>query len=231
MWLSHRHAGVLISSFLVCLSKADYISPLHFAALQQRQGCPASYFSCEDQGLGSVFDGTCCADGQKCALDSNNQAACCPTNAVCTGTVGTPTTTQSYITNQYFAFPAIPTSFPNTAACANAVSACSENYAACTSDLASGTGGYGVTIVVPGDGGTTVAPTHTTVGLASATSICSSLSSAACHGLQSTRCSVTGSSAGFFVGTENAAMPRITAGPCMIGRVMAGVGLGVWGAL
>lgn len=85
-----------------------------------------------------------------------------------------------------------------------------------------------MTISVPGGGGVTVQPTHTQLAVSSATSICASLSSQACHGLVVGRCATTGTTGGFVVGTANAA-PRITGAPCMVG-MMAGVGLGVIGA-
>ncbi|ORY66482.1 uncharacterized protein BCR38DRAFT_314464, partial [Pseudomassariella vexata] len=157
---------------------------------------------------GTVFAGTCCADGQLCSLDSNGKAACCPSGAVCTGTVasttgGTPTA--SFVTNSLYAFPAIPTSFSNAGQCSSAVNACSRNYESCTSGLVSGTGGYAVTVAVPGGGGTTVAPTHVTIPIESATSVCSSLSSKACYGIQSSVCTVTGTTGVFNIGTENMA--------------------------
>ncbi len=48
------------------------------AALHRRQqnGCLANFYSCADQG--SAFNGVCCQLGQSCALDANNQPACCP---------------------------------------------------------------------------------------------------------------------------------------------------------
>ncbi|KAI0136271.1 hypothetical protein BJ170DRAFT_601075 [Xylariales sp. AK1849] len=241
--IPHDRASALISSLcLVSLAYADlvYIQPVAYAAAAARRddpvarrddACPANYFSCSSQG--SAFAGICCASGQLCALDTSNSAACCPSGAVCTGAAPstlTGTVTQvSYISNSLFVFPAIATSFSNAAACSAAYSSCSANYAACTSDLASGTGGYGVTVNVPGGGGVTVQPTHTQLDVASATSVCSSLESAACHGLSSARCSSTGSGDGFTIGgSGNAAGPMITVAPI---AAMAGVGFGMLGAL
>ena len=69
--------GALLLAIVASLAEAQqYISPLHYAAIEKRQGCPADFFSCEDQG--SVFQGTCCQTGQTCALDQDNEAACCP---------------------------------------------------------------------------------------------------------------------------------------------------------
>lgn len=208
--------------------------------LKQRQaGCIANTYSCASQG--AAFADVCCANGQVCALDAANQPACCPSGAVCTGTApasfsppSAATGSVSFVANSYFSFPYIATSFADRAACTSAVSQCSANYAACTSDLqgANGAGaGYGVTIIVPGGGGTTVAgATQVSLAPTSASSICSSLSSVACFGLQSSQCTQSGTTNGFVVGgTGNVARP--TAMPCVgvVGAVAAGVGLGVMG--
>lgn len=141
---------------------------------------------------------------------------------VCTGTAPAtaplPTAAASYVPNSYFPFPYAPATFHNSAACSSAVSQCSVNFAACMTDLQEGNG-YAVTIIVPGGGGTTVGA-ETSVG-ASATPICSSLSSVACSGLQSTQCAQ--------YGTANmAALPRQTMA-CIVG-VAAGLGAVVLGA-
>lgn len=94
-----------------------------------------------------------------------------------------------------------------------------------------------MTIIVPGKGGTTVAPKgNPAVGLASATSICSSLSSEACHGLRQEFCSNRGKSTeGFYVGTGAANVAARPTGACngmgFAGVVAAGVGLGVMNGL
>lgn len=86
------------------------------------------------------------------------------------------TTVVSYVPNVYFSFPYIATYFANPGFCSAAVSQCSANYAACTDHLGGAGqvgGGFGVTIVVPGGGGTTItAGAGTTVDVARATSIC-----------------------------------------------------------
>ena len=209
---------------------------------RQTAGCIANTFSCASQG--AAFANICCANGQVCALDASNQPACCPSGAVCTGTApasyvppstATAAASVSYVANSYFSFPYIPTSFGDRAACTSAVSQCSANYAACTSDLqganAGAGAGYGVTIIVSGGGGTTVAgATQVSLAPTSASSICSSLSSVACFGLQSSQCTQSGTTNGFVVGgSGNIARP--TAMPCVgvVGAVAAGVGLGVMG--
>ncbi|KAI1375564.1 hypothetical protein F4677DRAFT_110779 [Hypoxylon crocopeplum] len=234
MRLTPCRYAALFSIAATTLVLADpVVNPLEYGAfedfspVQRRQiDCPDNYFSCEDYG--AAFAGTCCENGQLCALDAHSQAACCPTTATCTGVAPTgPTPTVSYVSNTYFSFPYIQTSFANQAACTSAISQCSRNYQACVSDLADASGAvYGVTIVVPG-GGTTVAATQGT-GLpsATATSVCSSLSSEACYNLQSSQCTQAGTTAGFIIGTGNQAA-RPTAA-CVAG-VIAGVGLGLMG--
>lgn len=137
--------------------------------------------------------------------------------------------------NAYFSFPYAPTSFADAAACSSAVSQCGADYSACTSRLegAGGTGG-GVTVVVPGQqgsGATTVVgggQASVTLATASATSICSSLSSAACGDLQSGICSGAGvTTGGFIVGTGTGNVAARQTG-CAVGIVVAaGVGLGI----
>ncbi|KAL2157428.1 hypothetical protein VTH06DRAFT_6120 [Thermothelomyces fergusii] len=214
------------------------------AIARRQQSCLDNFFSCADQG--PAFDGTCCQNGQRCALDVNNEPACCPINAVCTGTVPAsfvtpdpagPTPVVSYVPNEFFSFPYIATYFPNPGYCSAAVMQCSSNYAACTSQLARvgfvGDGGYAVTVVVPGGGGVTVtAAAGISVDAAAATSICSSLSSVACGGLEANMCTWSGTATdGFYFGTgaENpAARPTAAACAGMVGVFAAGVaGLGL----
>ncbi|KAI0387302.1 hypothetical protein F5Y04DRAFT_239898 [Hypomontagnella monticulosa] len=235
MRLTPYQYAALVSIAATSLVLADSaVNPLEYGTfedyspVQRRQlDCPDDYFSCEDRG--PVFAGTCCQNGQLCALDAHSQAACCPSTATCTGVAPSgPTQSVSFVSNTYFQFPYIPTSFANSVACTSALDQCSRNYQACVTAIAgSGSGGYGVTIVVPGGGGTTVAPTQAT-GLpsATATSVCSSLSSQACYNLQDSQCTQAGTTQGFIIGTGNYAA-RPTAA-CVAG-VIAGVGLGIVG--
>ncbi|KAI0899380.1 hypothetical protein F4806DRAFT_452544 [Annulohypoxylon nitens] len=234
MRLTPRPYAALFSIAATTFALAEPIgNPLGYSAIQhfnpifQRDvTCPADYFSCEDRG--AAFAGTCCENGQLCSLDAHSSAACCPTTATCTGVAPTGTSVSvSYVSNTYFTFPYIPTSFANSVACTSALNQCSSNYQACVSDLAGSAGGvYGVTIVVPGGGGTTIAATQgTALPSATATSVCSSLSSEACYNLQTSQCASAGSTGGFVVGNQ---APRPTAA-CMAG-VIAGVGLGLMGA-
>lgn len=163
-------------------------------------------------------------------------------SAVCTGTAPAsfvpPSTSISYVPNAYFSFPYAPTSFADAAACSSAVSQCGANYDSCTSRLegaaaGGGSSGGGVTVVVSGQAGTTVVggggQAGVTLATASATSICSSLSSVACGGLQSGMCTGAGVTTGGFVigtgtGTGNVAARQTG---CVVGMmVVAGVGAG-----
>lgn len=201
-------------------------------ARQTTSGCISGTFSCAtDQG--AAFSGICCASGQVCTLDVSSSAACCPSGDVCTGTAPSSyrapsTTSASYVNNQFFSFPYIATSFSNAGACSKAVSQCSVNYAACTAGLEGAGGSGGVTVVVGGSttvGGSAAA----TYATSSATSICSSLSRVACSGIQDSYCTA-GSTAGFSVGSANAAA-RPTGIPCVgiVAGVAAGVGFGMVG--
>ncbi|KAK4144634.1 uncharacterized protein C8A04DRAFT_27570 [Dichotomopilus funicola] len=212
------------------------VPPAHAVAFAKRQECLTNFFSCADQG--AVFNGVCCQNGQRCALDEANSPACCPFNAVCTGTAPatfvTPnpadaTTAVSFVPNSFFSFPYIATSFANPGHCSAAVSQCSANFAACTAQLGSDSGnggGYAVTVVVPGGGGTTVAPANgISVDAAAVTSICNSLSIEACSGLQPSMCTRSGTAAdGFYFGTGGGnAGARPTPPPAAVAMACAGL--------
>ncbi|KAF9869816.1 hypothetical protein CkaCkLH20_12733 [Colletotrichum karsti] len=195
------------------------------ALLSRRQDCPAGTNLCSSS-LGEDFDGICCASGQVCGYDDSNRPACCPSGAVCTGTAPTTApaapTAVSYVPNQYFPFPFIAMSL-DRGECSDAVQQCSRNYESCVTQL-NGDAGFGVTVAVPGGGGTTVAATRPDVGT-SATPICSSLSSQACHGINNDQCSQTTTVSGVFI---NAAA-RPTA--ACIASIAAGVGIVMFGAM
>ncbi|KAI0391615.1 hypothetical protein F5Y17DRAFT_439793 [Xylariaceae sp. FL0594] len=198
----------------------DYSSIL--LRMREESWCPTNYYSCDDQG--EQFIGACCQNDQKCALDAHQSAACCPAEATCTGVApAKPTMTPTYVSNAYFPFPIVPTSFANPADCSSYLSDCHKNYDACVSGLAGGRAGYGVTIEVPG--ATTVAQVQTSLPSATVTEVCSTLSLQACHGLSGGACHA-GTHGAIVVGTAtNNAAPRPTAA-CMAG-VIAGVGLGI----
>lgn len=122
---------------------------------------------------------------------------------------------RSWVPNDYYPFPAIPTTYTNAAACSRAYSTCQSDAHSCTSALASGL--PGVTISGPNGGATITA--IASLGQVSASAICSSLSSKACSGLIVEACASFGG--------ENAARTRCAP---MYG-VGAGVALGLAGQL
>lgn len=245
-------AALLSSLHQVACSQQPFLpaaTPTVAYQLSRRQdgsGCLTGTYSCSSQG--AAFNGICCAVGQLCALDQANSPACCPAGAVCTGVapaqfVPPAATAISFVPNQFFSYPYIPTVFANQAACTSAVAQCSRNYDACTAYLQgqavpNPTGGYGVTINVPGPGGTTIvggaaggaAPVN--YGPVTATSVCASLSRVGCFGIQNNVCQTTGAVAGgFFVGNANTAFARPTPPPVLVGMgVVAGLGA-AWGGL
>ncbi|UNI15286.1 hypothetical protein JDV02_001829 [Purpureocillium takamizusanense] len=193
---------------------APAATPLYLIARDQQ--CPVDTLPCP-ASLGAAFKDICCQKGQTCALDASNSPACCPSGAVCTGAApasaptGGATAPVSYVENPYFSFPYAPTTFSNSASCAAATRACSSNYKACVTGL-QGAGGYGVTINVPGGGGTTVPGAASNLG-ASATPLCSSLSSKACARLEATKCDSYGKdSAASSVGQSPSAILVVAVG-------------------
>ncbi|KAL2365765.1 hypothetical protein RJZ56_001220 [Blastomyces dermatitidis] len=169
------------------------------AALAKRQGtCPAGFNSCALLGAPEA----CCHPKAVCSRDDANIIACCPSGAACTGRLsdsaqtsssgfmfpqpGTsatttpptdPTSTRPVVPNALFPFPIIPTTFSNQDACVSAYTDCQVQYSSCTASLG---GVNGVTI--GGAGGITVPGVQPTAG--NPVSVCSSLSTEACHGLQ-----------------------------------------------
>lgn len=82
------------------------------------------------------------------------------------------------------------------------------------------------------NGGITATPTIQSLGVASATSICSSLSAEGCYNIASENCAQfgTGTEVNFVPGTTVNVAARATAGCYAVG-VMAGVGLGIAGQM
>ncbi|KGO78562.1 hypothetical protein PITC_067710 [Penicillium italicum] len=164
--------------------------------------CPSGFNPCTELGNANA----CCKQGTNCSRDDANEIACCAIGASCTGsltgtrTVGTgtafmfpsgttATTTDSgaaYNTGSTldgaYPFVVVPTAFNNPEACSSYYSVCQSEYTQCTGDLM---GRYGVTIGGPGEGKTVQAIT----AASQATSICSSLSAEACHGINLGYCS------------------------------------------
>ena len=116
----------------------------------------------------------------------------------------------SYVDNPYFSFPYAPTTFGNSASCAAATRACSTNYNACLTGLQGAAGGYGVTVNVPGGGGTTVGAAAGNLG-SSATPICSSLSSRACSLFEATNCQSFGQGSSHGNGRPQPPLPLMLA--------------------
>ncbi|KAF2691246.1 hypothetical protein K458DRAFT_474171 [Lentithecium fluviatile CBS 122367] len=125
---------------------------------------------------------------------------------------------RSTVSNQFYPFPYIPTTYTNAAACSSAYTSCQSDAASCTAALANGA--QGVTISAPNGGITQTAVPS--LGSQSASSICSSLSQAACSGLQVAACQA------FDGGGVVAAGPTRCAD---VYRVGAGVALGIAGQL
>ncbi|EKD15918.1 uncharacterized protein L3040_003225 [Drepanopeziza brunnea f. sp. 'multigermtubi'] len=142
----------------------------------------------------------------------------------------------SYVANAFFPFPYIPRTYANSAACHSAYQACQTNYAACTAALDGGGGsgvGFGVTIVAP-NGGITATATVQNLGLPSATSICSSLSSVGCYNIVSENCAQFGTGPQLGPGaTGNAAARQKPAakGCYAVAGMVAVVGLGIAGQM
>lgn len=190
----------------------------HFELFKRQLGCASGYAGCGNLNA----PGLCCRTNQVCSADAVGNIACCPLNAACTGTIrpvtGAPTisvpvtTTQgnpfatitttaqpsfvqsnsaplrSMVPNSFYPFAFIPTTYNNAAACSSAYTTCQSDAASCTAALANGV--QGVTITAP-NGGTTITAIPS-LGSASATSICQSLSSLACYGLDVRACQAFG---------------------------------------
>ncbi|KAI9644948.1 hypothetical protein NHQ30_006983 [Ciborinia camelliae] len=221
--------------------------------LLKRDGnCPVNYNSCST--LKAAYGGACCPRSATCSTDASHNIACCATGASCTGTVTTPTATSSstpasvsatvtgaFVSNAYFPFPILPTTYVNSAACTSATDSCAKNYAICTVDLEGGMGG-GITVSAP-NGGVTVAPTTLSGGYlaaASAVSICQSLSSVACAAVESAGCAqfgtksatTTTSAAGFVIGTNTNGVGAMIPRPTMLNCLpYAAAAVGVMGLM
>lgn len=92
----------------------------------------------------------------------------------------------STVSNDYYPYVYIPTSYANADLCTSAWSNCQSQSTACFNQLA----GNGVTIGGPA-GGTTQAGLTATIAVA-ASSICSSLSNVACYNIAETQCTIFG---------------------------------------
>ncbi|OCK86384.1 hypothetical protein K432DRAFT_251 [Lepidopterella palustris CBS 459.81] len=106
------------------------------------------------------------------------------------------TYTRSTVSNSYYPFAYIPTTYTNAAACSSAYSSCQTDVASCTAAL--GGGIHGVTVSGP-NGGVTITAITASLDPTAASQVCESLSSQACYGLQVAAC------AAFGTGTANSA--------------------------
>ncbi|KAJ5217330.1 hypothetical protein N7468_010338 [Penicillium chermesinum] len=203
--------------------------------LKRADNCPGGYNPCSNEGNANA----CCREGTTCTKDSANNIACCSTGASCTGSLtGTATapaaggsSSGSFVFPQgatatpteeggggggggggaamtgstlpgAYPFVYVPTTISDSAECSSYYSLCQSEYAGCTQQLM---GRYGVTVGGNG-GGTTV---EAITASSQATSICSSLSAEACHGLSLGYCSAVETGGGSAAG-NNAAPPGRT---------------------
>ena len=113
--------------------------------LKSRQSCPEQYHACTNLDA----SGLCCISGTQCQWDRSGQVACCPTGAICTGTVtgiASPTNILTSRTvspiatditvHQYYATSSA--SFSNIPSCTAAFGDCQSNFAKCTAALREG---------------------------------------------------------------------------------------------
>ncbi|KAJ5089525.1 hypothetical protein N7532_008209 [Penicillium argentinense] len=189
--------------------------------------CPSGYNACSDLGNSDA----CCKSGTRCTTDAADNIACCRTGASCTGSLTGPSTGSSE-TGSSFMFPQgtsatttaegtaasvtgstvdgaypfiyVPTTFANHESCSSYYLLCQSEYTQCTGNLM---GRYGVTVGGAGGAGVTV---EAITGSAQATSICSSLSAKACHGLQLHNCATAATGTSTQDASGNAAIPART---------------------
>ncbi|KAF2189488.1 hypothetical protein K469DRAFT_736827 [Zopfia rhizophila CBS 207.26] len=127
---------------------------------------------------------------------------------------------RSTVSNQFYPFAFIPTTYTNAAACSSAYTSCQTDAASCTAALANGV--QGITVSAPNGGATITA--IASVGPQSASSICQSLSSQACYGLQVEACQAFGNGNG---GNQNSG--RNLCGNLYV--IGAGVAVGIAGQM
>ncbi|KAJ5206009.1 hypothetical protein N7491_003369 [Penicillium cf. griseofulvum] len=183
--------------------------------------CPGGFTPCTELGNANA----CCKHGTNCSRDDANNIACCASGASCTGSLtGTKTTgtgtgfmfpsgasatptsegragsvTGSTLDGAY-PFIVVPTAFKDGETCSSYYSLCRSEYTQCTGALM---GRYGVTIGGAGEGKTVQAVT----AASQATSICSSLSADACHGINLGYCGSVATQTGNAGESENDASP------------------------
>ena len=181
---------------------------------RRQNACQAGYNACTNLGVATA----CCSTTAICTPDAANMVACCPSGASCTGTLGVSgsaatttgplllggsgaTTTgvsttgnslfpatstslpQSTVANPYFPFFYIPTSFQNAGVCSSYYTSCSSEFSSCTASLGGEVNG------ISGTGGVVAATAQGAGVTAQAASICSSLYTQGCYGLNLAYCS------------------------------------------
>ena len=204
---THSTSASLLRASPFSAAYLDTSNPDSLHSLLKRQSCPADYTSCAGVSAPNSAS-NCCAVSSTCALDNAGNIACCPLGSFCTGIISStpsPTTAHTgpitdaptqtaapatgYVPNTFYPFPILFSSgadLGDKAQCEAAYESCAGYYEQCTQRLAGGGGEFAVTVAGPG-GGITVAPgVGVSVGIESATSICSSLSGEACPGTMAT---------------------------------------------
>jgi hypothetical protein len=195
----------------------DTIAEGSLELVKRQTGCAAGYAGCSNIGAPGLCCRTsqvcsadaaghvaCCPLNNACTgtigaiatiLSSVPTAA--PTTTAAGGVIIVPgaTTTggfsqqtgsasRSTVPNSFYPFAFIATTYTNAAACSSAYTSCQTDAASCTADLASGR--MGVTISAPNGGATITA--IASIGPVAASSVCQSLSSQACYGLEVAAC-------------------------------------------
>ena len=239
---SNPFFGVADDSLLVKRQnncKSGYDSCSNFGA--QDACCPPGT-SCQLDDAGRV---ACCSSQAYCTGTVGATGGANPTPSPSSGTsttgfvLGGSTTTTAYqppslttgvqgggstVINTYYPFVYIPTSYANAELCLSGYSQCQAESTACFQSLA---GVNGVTVSGVGFGTTVQGATGASSRVAS--SVCSSLSQAACYNLQTETCNrFAGANPG---GTQQGAGPRQTACPGMIYAAGAGAMMGAAGVL
>ncbi|MCJ1435008.1 hypothetical protein MMC27_004378 [Xylographa pallens] len=193
-----------------------------FLELFRRQNaCQAGFNACTNLGVASVCCSTnavctpdaanmvaCCPSGASCTgtlgasgsvatttgplLLGGNGATTTAGSVSTTGNSLFPATStsspQSTVANPYFPFLYIPTSFPDAGVCSSYYTSCSSELSSCTASLGGAVNG------ITGNGGAVPVTAQGAGITAQAASICSSLYTQGCYGLNLAYCSsLTGS--------------------------------------
>ncbi|MCJ1293249.1 hypothetical protein MMC34_004803 [Xylographa carneopallida] len=184
---------------------------------RRQNACQAGYNACTNLGVATACCSTnavctpdaanmvaCCPSGASCTgtlgatgaaasttgpllLGGGNGATTAAGAASTTGNSLFPATSTSpppsTVANPYFPFLYIPTSFPNAGVCASYYSSCAAELSSCTASLGGEANG------ITGNGGVVAATAQAAGVTAQAASICSSLYTQGCYGLNMAYCS------------------------------------------